>query len=151
MIVSVLDKERAMNMNNLTTNLFAICAISIGLAACAAKPPPKVTGKMMTGDEVAAWYLSGKATETSGTSTISGNSWTISRDGEGEQSIKSDSGSFSDTGTYRLEGNALCSKWVKIRDGNEACATLHAMPDGTYEAANEKGELIATFAAPVTK
>jgi hypothetical protein len=45
----------------------------------------------------------------------------------------------------------MCNKWEKIRNGAEACTTLHALPDGTYEAANEKGERIATFTAPTVK
>lgn len=137
-------------MQKLTTILFTVCALSVGLAACATKPPPQASGKMMTGEEIAAWYMSGKQTETGGRSRDSGNAWTISRDGKGGQSI-SVSGGFSDTGSYRIDGDMLCTKWIKIRSGAEQCTTLHALPDGTYEAANEKGERIATFTAPAVK
>lgn len=138
-------------MRKLTTILFAVCALSISLAACASKPPPKATGKMMTGEEIAAWYMSGNQTETAGKSVGTGNAWVISRNGNGEQSISSNNGNFTDKGTYRIDGDILCTKWVKIRNGAEACTTLHVLPDGTYEAANEKGERIATFTAPTVK
>lgn len=31
---------------------------------------------------------------------------------------------FKDSGTWRLEGNQLCSTWQIIRDGREGCSTV---------------------------
>jgi hypothetical protein len=136
-------------MRNIMKSLIFVAA-TIGIASCANSPPPQASGKQMTGDEIVAWYMSGKHTETSGTSLRSGNSWTITRDGQGRQTIRG-SGGFTDNGTYRMNGDEICNKWQTIRNGEEMCTTLHAYPDGSYAAVNTKGERIATFSAPTEK
>ncbi len=53
--------------------------------------------------------------------------WVYYRE-NGEQAIETDSG-FSDEGTWRISDKGQwCSKWEKIRDGEELCLTI--FPDG---------------------
>lgn len=75
----------------------------------------------------------------------SGNKWEILRDGNGNQSIVVAGSGYQDSGTYRIDGNQLCSKWKEIRDGAENCVTFYLLPDGSYEAANASGAKTATF------
>ena len=89
--------------------------------------------------------MSGTATVSKGRSLESGSNWEIARDGNGVQSIKVVDSGFADTGTYRIDGYQICSKWQKIRDGSETCSALYALPDSTYEAADGKGVKLATF------
>ncbi|KIC32058.1 hypothetical protein [Leisingera sp. ANG-S5] len=37
-----------------------------------------------------------------------------------------------DTGTWRLDGDRICSRWAEFRRGQELCALAGALPDGTY-------------------
>ena len=108
-------------------------------------PPPKPVGSPMTGAELTQIYLSGTPLLISGHSLKSGRNFTIARDGKGGQSITNPSNDFSDTGTYRIQGNQLCSKWVKIREGAESCNSVFKAKDGSYEYSDEKGNLAGTF------
>jgi len=47
---------------------------------------------------------------------------------------------FTDTGTWRIKDGRLCTRWTKIRNGEEACVTVYKtgerarasfLPDGT--------------------
>jgi hypothetical protein len=133
----------------MTTKKLLLAVAALGLcvtvAACKTTPPPKPMGKALTGAELQAQYASGKPIASSGKSLISGNSWKITRDGVNSQTIQVVGSDFTDTGTYRIADNTICSKWVKIRDGAEVCSTIYVRPDGTYEAANAKGEKTAEF------
>jgi hypothetical protein len=123
----------------------AVIALCATVSACKTTEPPKPTGTALTGAQLQAIYASGKPVVSSGKSLESGNSWKLARDGKDQQMIKVANGDFSDTGTYRIADNMICSKWKKIRDGAETCSTMYVLPDGTYEAADEKGVKIAVF------
>jgi hypothetical protein len=43
----------------------------------------------------------------------------------------------SDTGTWRLSGNQLCTKFKKLRQGQETCPTYQLRPDGTIFSTND--------------
>jgi hypothetical protein len=42
----------------------------------------------------------------------------------------------SDSGTWRLNGNQLCTKFKKVRQGRETCPTYRLRPDGTIFSTN---------------
>ena len=115
------------------------------VAACKTTPPPKADGKQLSAAEVQALYLAGTPTVSHGTSLDSGREWKLARDGSGAQSLAMVSTSYTDTGTYRIDGNRVCSKWVKIRNGAEACGYIHQTPDGKYQSVNDKGEKTSVF------
>ena len=124
---------------------FVIAGLCASLAACTNAPPPKPSGKQLSAAEVASLYLSGEPVTNSGTSIDSGRKWEITRDGNGNQSIVVAGSGYQDSGTYRIDGNQLCSKWKEIRDGAENCVTYYVLPDGSYEAADASGAKTATF------
>ncbi|KIC28979.1 hypothetical protein [Leisingera sp. ANG-M6] len=37
-----------------------------------------------------------------------------------------------DTGTWRLDGDRICSRWAEFRKGQDLCALAGELPDGTY-------------------
>ena len=37
-----------------------------------------------------------------------------------------------DTGTWRLDGDRICSRWKTFRRSQELCALAGELPDGTY-------------------
>ena len=123
----------------------AALVLSAAVAACNTAPPPKAEGKQLMAAELQALFLSGAPTITEGTSVDSGRQWQIMRDGAGAQSLSMAASDFTDTGTYRIEGDTVCSKWVEIRDGAEACGSIFLQPDGTYQSANSKGERRSVF------
>ena len=133
---------------SLTTAL--IIGVALGVSACRTTPPPKPMGVKVTGEELATWYMSGKSTTTEGTSLESGRAYVITRDGAGQQQLSSSGGSFTDTGSYRIEGDKVCSKWEVIRNGVEQCFFTYALPDGTYEVFDDKGVKTSTLRAPST-
>ena len=92
---------------------------------------------------VRSTFTSGTQTVSQGTSLATGREWIITRDGTGAQSLAVVSSDYTDTGTYRVDGAMVCSKWVKRSD--ETCAEVFQLPDGKYQAANEKGEMLAEF------
>ncbi len=132
----------------LTTAL--IIGVALGVSACRTTPPPKPMGVKVTGEELAAWYMSGKSTTTESTSLESGRSYVITRDGAGRQQLSASGGSFTDTGSYRIEGDMVCNKWKVVREGQEKCFVMYALPDGTYEVFDENGVKTSTLRAPST-
>ena len=115
------------------------------VAACNTAPPPKPEGKQLSATEVQALFMSGKPTVSQGISVKSGREWKISRDGSGVPSLAMVSSDYTDTGTYRVDGTMVCSKWVKTRNGVEACNSVFATPDGKYQSADEKGKKTNDF------
>lgn len=113
------------------------------VAACNTAPPPNAEGRQLSAAEMQALYMSGAQTVSHGTSVANGREWKITRDGAGAQSLAVVSGDYTDTGTYRIDGAMVCSKWVKRSAEN--CAQVFELPGGKYQAANEKGELLANF------
>ena len=115
------------------------------VAACKTTPPPVVEGTQLSAAEMQALYMSGQPTVSQGISLTSGREWRISRDGTGKQSLSVISSSYTDTGTYRIDGNRVCSTWVQTRNGQERCNTIYRTPDGKYQSAHENGEKAADF------
>lgn len=37
-----------------------------------------------------------------------------------------------DTGSWRLDGDRICSRWSEFRKGQELCALAGELPDGNY-------------------
>ncbi len=109
-------------------------------ATCNTAPPPKAEGTQLSAAEVTALYMSGGQTLSHGTSLKSGREWKITRDGAGVQSLAMVSSDFTDTGTYRIDGNMVCSQWVNVCNGGESCNSIYQTPDGKYQSANDKGE-----------
>jgi len=124
-------------------SMLAGLSLAALVAACNTAPPPKAEGKQLSAAEMQALYMSGTQTVSQGTSLATGREWIITRDGTGTQSLALVSSDYTDTGTYRVDGAMVCSKWVKRSD--ETCAQVFQLPDGKYQAANEKGEMLAEF------
>ncbi len=40
---------------------------------------------------------------------------------------------MSDKGTYRLDGDKICFKWEKLRDGKEVCFNVVKKAEGKYD------------------
>ena len=117
---------------------------AFGLAACkTTPPPPKITGTKMTGEELTALYLSGNPTIGQGKSVRTGTTYKIERDGKGTQTLQDENG-YSDSGSYRIDSDKLCSKWVEIRKGKEGCFEMYRQEDGSIQAVNSEGKVITT-------
>ena len=56
---------------------------------------------------------------------------------DGTQTLKK--GSFEDVGNYRIDGNQICSKWKKIRNGKEECSVLYKIGEKEYRVAYPSG------------
>ena len=53
---------------------------------------------------------------------------------DGTQRLTSDIPDIeTDTGTWTVRGEELCSSWTKVRNGTESCAPLLRRPDGSYQ------------------
>jgi hypothetical protein len=51
-----------------------------------------------------------------------------------------------DSGYWRVEGDTLCLKWLKvIYPGVERCTRIHRIGENAYQAWNAEGEQISTF------
>ena len=48
-------------------------------------------------------------------------------------------GEYTDSGTWKVEGNKYCRTWSNWRNGSEACYTIEALGDGEYRF-NEGGK-----------
>lgn len=46
---------------------------------------------------------------------------------------------FADTGTYRIDGDTICGKWNKIRNGREACSRLYRIGENRYRVVYTSG------------
>ena len=128
-----------------SVSVFAGIALAALVAACNSAPPPKVEGQQLSAAELQALYMSGAQTLSHGTSIESGREWKITRDGAGGQSLAMVSSDYTDEGNYRIDGNMVCSKWVKIRNGAESCSYIHQTPDGKFQSANDKGKKRGVF------
>jgi hypothetical protein len=115
------------------------------VSACNTAPPPAPTGKQLTATELEQIYMAGTPVVSQGTSVESGRQWKISRDGKGAQTLEMLTSDFTDTGTYRLDGAVICSKWIKVRGGAESCNSVYDAGDGKYQSANDKGEKTSDF------
>ncbi|GGK18215.1 hypothetical protein [Salinarimonas ramus] len=62
---------------------------------------------------------------------------TTTIDADGAQALTSNiPGIETDTGSWRIAGNELCSRWTKIRNGDESCQTVTPQSDTRYETSN---------------
>lgn len=117
----------------------------VAVAACKTTPPPKPTGTALTNADLVALYEKGIATTGTGKSLGSGKTFEITRDGSGNQTGKLTDGDWSDTGTYRVDGDMVCSKWKNTRNGAERCSKFYLQKDGTYTAHDSSGKKTAEF------
>lgn len=125
--------------------ILATAGLCVVLAACKTTPPPKPTGRLLSGEELAALYMTGKPVVSSGFVRKDGTDFWMERDGKGNQTLRIPSSGYEDSGTYRLEGTTVCSRWNQVWDGEERCYRIYALPDGRYESDTVNGEKYATF------
>lgn len=125
--------------------MVAVVGLGLSLGACKTTPPPAPAGTALTNADLVALYMNGSATVNTGTSLGSGNRFEISRDGNGSQSGRGIGVDWSDTGSYRIDGNTICSRWKTLRGGREQCSTFYRKADGSYASYDESGMKMADF------
>ena len=99
----------------------------------------KSGAKQMTGSELKERYS--KERNASWTN-VRGSSGTATRRPDGTALV--DWGSGSDTGTWRIVGDTLCSKWQTAREGKEYCLTVFKVDDGQLKWFEADGSYLAT-------
>ena len=60
---------------------------------------------------------------------------TVKHHKNGKSEVNIPSKKFSDKGSWRLKGNALCVKWQKVRGGKEGCFTFSKSAKGYVDSA----------------
>ena len=77
-----------------------------------------------------------------GTANASGHAYQIKFDTDGSATLSS--GSFTDSGKWWVENNAICLQWAIIKNGAKHCLQIYALGD-KYESINSDGYANATF------
>ena len=123
----------------------AVLALGLGLAACKTTPPPKPTAAQLTGEQLHALYMSGTEAVSNGKSFKNDVDWHVTFDGKGGQTLLNKTNGYTDTGTYRIDGNKFCSKWDNLRNGRELCNPIYEGPNGSYEGYDDQGNVSHRF------
>lgn len=78
-----------------------------------------------------------------------GRKWNASFDASGNANISWDgpSGSGSDTGSWKIEGNTNCVTWQTLMDGEENCMTVYKVAEGQYNLFNGNGSMNSLITA----
>lgn len=115
--------------------LIFVLMTALLMQGCASQRAPysEPEGTLMTNSDLATLFSQPGQAEFANSRGIS----VVSYAPDGTQTLKK--GSFSDVGTYRIDGNQLCSKWKKIRNGAEECSTLYRTGAKEYRVASQTG------------
>ena len=70
-------------------------------------------------------------------------SGTVTHHTDGRVEIKW--GSETDTGIYSIRDGNFCSKYTKIRDGEESCVKIYKVGDNKYKSFKQDGTLNSEF------
>ncbi|MGI9491274.1 MAG: hypothetical protein ACR2QF_02490 [Geminicoccaceae bacterium] len=79
-----------------------------------------------------------------------GRKWNASFDAAGGANInwQGPSGSGSDTGSWRIEGNTNCVTWQTLMEGEENCMTVYKVDEGQYNLFNGNGSMNSLIMVP---
>lgn len=107
----------------------AIYLVSLAVAGLIASGSASLSQQALSGAEIRS-LVEGKSYRWD---TPNGFAGSITVRSDGSQSLTSNIPNIeSDTGSWRIHGDQLCSRWTKIRGGDESCQTISRQSDTVY-------------------
>ena len=104
-----------------------IVAVSLGIAGCAAGPSGPET-PAISAEEMRELYSEPRDIAWRATGGASGKAFS-----EPDGSLIGEFPSGREQGTWRIDGNEICTTYESLRGGRESCFTYHAVGDRVYE------------------
>jgi hypothetical protein len=112
--------------------------MSLTFHGCATAPAPDETARVKNAELVEIFSSPREATFKGKRGTLH-----LTYSPEGIQTVKK--GNYSDTGTYRIDGDISCGSWKKIRKGKEACTKWYKVGEKSYLLVYTSGEEAGTL------
>jgi len=119
-----------------SANLLYVFLLAMFLGGCVTAKQKKLDAGMKPLEEQGLHALFSQPLEATYES-VKGITSSVKYFPDGTQTISNSK--LSDTGSWRIVGGEVCSKWTKIRKGFEKCFTFFKLEDGKYEAFQRDG------------